>query len=116
MLRSLEDGDEGNDDELIVELIDLYLETGAREIKAIETAAANRDQGALSRTAHMLKGSSLTVGAARVGSVCEQLEALDEQSISERADELVRDLEMEFASAREVLTVERQNRSKGAFV
>jgi HPt (histidine-containing phosphotransfer) domain-containing protein len=108
VLVDLENGDD--DEDLVTELIDLFLENAEREVKAIKTAALERNESSRKERAHALKGSSSTIGAWRVAKLCEQLEVLAEQNSSARIDELVRKLESEFASAREVLVGERRER------
>jgi len=114
VLNSLEDiGDDG-DSSLIVELIDLYHENGTRQVDEIKAAAAKMDEQGWKNSAHALKGSSLTMGASRVGQLC----ALLEQSLgsnSDEAAELVRNLEKEFVSAGVVFAGERQRRLTTAF-
>src|SRR2546423_15414328 len=64
------------DDEpdIIVELIDLYLEDALRRLAAIEQAQAQRDELALRRLAHCLKGSSASLGLCQLATLCAELE------------------------------------------
>jgi CheY-like chemotaxis protein len=91
-------------------LIDLYLESAEREVKAIKAAAIVRDLSSMKQRVHALRGSSSTIGAGRVANLCEQLEETSEQSSAAATDQLVRQLESEFASARTALVAERRER------
>src|SRR4051794_40942175 len=66
--------DDGSD--LVVELIDLYLEGTRRRVQAIREAVRDKQWIALKRSAHTLKGSSSTLGVRMVAKVCEELESI----------------------------------------
>ncbi|HIF42270.1 MAG TPA: Hpt domain-containing protein [Planctomycetes bacterium] len=68
--------DLGGEDEpdLIVELIDLFLEDADTRVTALESAARSKDWDQVSRLAHTLKGSSATMGAARFSVACRTVE------------------------------------------
>ena len=106
VLISLESDDGGMDSDLAVELIDLYLENGTRQVNEIKAAAAKMDEESLKQTAHALKGSSLTMGAGGVAKLCEQLEWQSSAGVSELAQKL----ESAFASTVEIFKTERQKR------
>ena len=112
VLSSLEDVDEGSS--LIVELIDLYQENGARQIDEIKAAAAKMDGESLKQSAHALKGSSLTMGASQVADLCQQLETPQHTDL-DTTFRLAGKLETAFASATHVFAVERQRRLLPAF-
>lgn len=111
VLRSLVDCDDEEDWGLITELIDLYLESGERELHAIKAAALEGDQRSIRQRCHKLRGSSSTIGAWAIAKICEQLEEADEQN-APRVDKLVGELESEFASTRKVLVAEREETSQ----
>lgn len=66
-------------------------------IKAMGEAEARRDQEAIKRAAHTLKGSSGNLGARALQSLCASIESND------RPKDWRRQLDLEFASARRVL-------------
>ena len=62
------------DRECVLELIDIYCEEAPRLIRAIADAIQSGDGRALTAHAHALKGSSLNLGAQRMGTLCLSLE------------------------------------------
>jgi CheY-like chemotaxis protein/HPt (histidine-containing phosphotransfer) domain-containing protein len=110
VLMDLENGDDDEGADLITELIDLYLENAEFEVNAIKTAALKRDAGSIRKRVHSLKGSSSTIGAGRIAKLCAALEETVEGRSPERTNELVKNLESEFSSARTVLLAERRGR------
>jgi len=100
--------DEPQDDGLVIELIDLYLENSARQVSEIKCAIEAKKPQLLKQTAHALKGSSLTIGARGVGKVCEQIER--EQIGSSVLADLLTKLESTFASTSAALQLARRNR------
>lgn len=99
--------DDGPD--LIVELIDLYLQDAPQRILAIREAAVATEWVLLKRAAHNLKGSSGNLGVRHVAEICEKLERVCPDSY-ERVAALVELLEYRFAKARQALATERQRR------
>src|SRR3977135_3259564 len=71
-LLALMDGDR----ELLLELIDVFLEDAPQRIQAVQSALADRDADAVYRAAHALKGSAGNFGAPEVVSRANRLEAL----------------------------------------
>jgi HPt (histidine-containing phosphotransfer) domain-containing protein len=64
------------DDDLIRSVIDLYVEHTPPLLEGLERAVVGNDPVAAKRIAHRLKGSSLSIGAAAIGQLCIQVEAL----------------------------------------
>ena len=109
LLIELEDDDGSVDENLVVELIDLYLQNGTRQVNEIKTAAGNKREETLKHTAHALKGSSLTMGASMVAKLCAELEQANIQN-SDKVADLLHKLETAFASSGEIFKSERQKR------
>jgi HPt (histidine-containing phosphotransfer) domain-containing protein len=97
--------DDGSD--ILIELIDLYLQATSERITAMRDAADERDWDLLKRNAHTLKGSSSTIGLRRIAQVCEELEATSFTS-GDVVDTFVQALESRFIEAREALIAERE--------
>src|SRR5437660_7395479 len=74
VLTSFEEAQLDGVPDLIVELIDLYLEDAPHRLTAIEEALNRRDGQALKRAAHCLRGSSANLGALQVALICEEVE------------------------------------------
>ncbi|MEN9355358.1 MAG: hypothetical protein RL318_2683 [Fibrobacterota bacterium] len=67
------------DEELLNEIIDIFLEDAPRLFLALKQSRVDRDQKSTERQAHSLKGASANVGAVML------------QEISSRAESAVRD-------------------------
>jgi HPt (histidine-containing phosphotransfer) domain-containing protein len=65
----------GEDDAFLAELIDTYLDDGARQVADLVAAAAAGDVEAMVRPAHTLKSASDSIGALRLADGCRALEA-----------------------------------------
>ncbi len=101
--------DDGSD--LVIELIDLYLQDASQQILAIGKASASAGWAQLKRAAHNLKGSSSTLGVRHVAEICEKLEVGScRPDPSDGVEVLIQLLEYKFAKARQALTDERQRR------
>ena len=83
----------GGEDEpdLIVELIDLFLEDADSRILALEEAVKVRDWDQVAKIAHTLKGASATIGAVRFSSACRavEMEARDGGLATESLDHAI---------------------------
>ena len=109
VLASLDEAWEEGEPDLVVELIDLYLGDAPQWVEAMRTAAAGDDATVLKRAAHTLKGSSGSLGIRQVAEVCRMLELNCSESAA-RVDELLQQLDREFATARAALAAERMRR------
>jgi len=100
--------DDGSD--LIVELIDLYLQEMPRRVTEIREASIATEWVLLKRAAHNLKGSSANLGVRYVAETCEKLERLNSYDSPQVVAALIQLLEYESAMARSALAAERQRR------
>src|ERR1700730_17007182 len=89
--------------DLIVELIDLYLQDAPHRLAAIEEALAKKDERALKRAAHCLRGSSGNLGVLQIALICEELERIECHDWFSGVQPLLSCLEKEFARVRQVL-------------
>jgi HPt (histidine-containing phosphotransfer) domain-containing protein len=108
-LASLDGAWAEGESDLVVELIDLYLGDAPQWIAAMRTAAAGDDATVLKRAAHTLKGSSGSLGVRQVAETCRLLE-LNCSGSAARVEELLQELDREFATARAALAAERMRR------
>lgn len=97
--------------DLVVELIDLYIEDALVKMRGMHEVLAGRDGAALKRLAHSLKGSSGNVGARSVAALCAELERIDCDDSFEKAGELLTRLRFECERAGAVFVTERQRRT-----
>jgi DNA-binding response OmpR family regulator/HPt (histidine-containing phosphotransfer) domain-containing protein len=102
--------DEDIEANLVVELIDLYLENASRQVREINAAATQKADHKIRELAHALKGSSLTIGVGDVAQVCAELEQENTRKTG-GVTELANKLEAAFMRAGEILKGERQKRA-----
>ena len=80
-----------------------WIETAEERMTDIRAALEEDDATALAEAAHGLKGSSLTLGVARMGDLCKRLEMLGRNGSTVGAAEVAAELAAEEANAREAL-------------
>lgn len=104
-LRGLQE--EGEDD-LLAELIDLFLQDAPTRITAIREAVELADWAALAERAHSLKGSCASLGAVHMADLCARLEAMG-RDLAERGDAptVSGELEHQYALVQDALRRER---------
>jgi len=100
-LRSLQE--EGEDD-LLVELIDLFLQDAPGRIAAIRSAVESRDWIGVAERAHSLKGSCASLGAVQMATLCARLETVG-RDVTQRpgAVGLQEELERQYGLVRDAL-------------
>ena len=108
VIASLDEAWEEGEADLVVELIDLYLGDAPQWVEAMRAAAAGDDATALKRAAHTLKGSSGSLGIRQVAETCRMLELSCSESAA--VEELLQQLNRDFATARAALAAERIRR------
>jgi HPt (histidine-containing phosphotransfer) domain-containing protein len=110
LLNAFEELQLNDGSDLIVELIDLYLQEVSRRVTKIREASIATEWVLLKRAAHNLKGSSGNLGLRHVAETCQKLEWMDRHDSPETVAELVRLLEYESARANASLAAVRQGR------
>ncbi|MCA9664568.1 MAG: response regulator [Myxococcales bacterium] len=95
----------GNDPSGLERLIGLFLEDTPQRIRDVEQALSRGDMKACAEAAHTLKGSTAYFGAARMKTLCANVEARaradDPEGVRTKLDELVREMaEVERALAK----------------
>lgn len=110
VLNSFEDMELDNGGDLIVELIDLYLEEGQRQLAIIEKAIETKDRDAIKRASHSLRGSSGNLGILQMALICEEMEKQDCNDPFPFLEELMVSLEQEFDHVQVILSTERERR------
>jgi two-component system sensor histidine kinase BarA len=101
----------GGELDFVDDLVDTYLEDGARQLAALRTAAAEGDVEGLTRAAHSLKSGSLNVGALALGALARSLEEVGRGGAVPDAGERIAALEASFDDARCALLAERAHRA-----
>lgn len=82
------------DPQLRRELVSMFLQQATTSASDIAQAIALRDGPALHREAHLLKGSSASVGASRLAAICEDLCRRGQESEFEDSARLLAELEV----------------------
>lgn len=83
-------------DEMLKELIEVYLEDAPARLQAIREAANNTDAMALQQATHALRSMSVTIGAIQFGSLCDVLEQNAKEQNLQNALTLATQIEQEF--------------------
>lgn len=86
----------GDDTSLLLEVIDIFIDTGPAMLTAIKSALEAEDAQALEKTAHALKGSAGNFGAQAVVRSAAALETLGNSGSLAGARELLGELEHEL--------------------
>jgi CheY-like chemotaxis protein len=90
-------------------LIGIYLKSAPELVRAMRHAADAGDAAAVGRAAHSLKSSSLNVGAARLGSLCREIETAAKSTPPATSVALVAALESEYLRVAQLLGAELGN-------
>ena len=103
--------------DIAVTLIDLFLQEAGSQAQQLREAGRRGDTGALKSAAHNLKGSSMTMGAKRLGLLCTDVEehAGCPSSVDAPAlfMALITELDRELVNVRHALLAERERVSQG---
>jgi HPt (histidine-containing phosphotransfer) domain-containing protein len=109
----LQELEKETDFEFIVELIDLYLNETPRQVKFMLETLKQQEFLALTIIAHTLKGSSLNLGAKKLGALCSKLEDLGRASQPVPENMYVAEIEEELARVMALLKEYKQKKSDG---
>lgn len=111
VLTGLEGAQVEGEPDIVVELMELYLEDASGKLAAMREDLTGKGGGSVSRLAHSLRGSSANLGARRVAALCEELERMCEGDRSCVGRVLLDKLESELACVRRVFEAERLRRA-----
>jgi len=103
MLSHLSHLQDEHGDELVVELVELFVSNTPMLLTAMREALAHGDSDGLQQVAHTLKGSSSNLGAEPLTSLCVALEEHGQAGEMQEAVPLIDKLEQEFARVKLVL-------------
>lgn len=84
-------------------LIQTYITDSSERIEALHQALTGDDQDAFAKTAHSFKGSSINIGACRLGDLCLTAEQIGREGRLEEARQLLPELEAEFITVRQLM-------------
>lgn len=89
VVESLKALDEEGGPSLFLELIDLFVDDAAAQLRSLQTALDAGDVRLLERVAHTLKSSSANIGATQLSALCLELEKLGRAGTLQGAESLV---------------------------
>jgi HPt (histidine-containing phosphotransfer) domain-containing protein len=93
----------------VVALIGQFIEEAGAQVERMREAGQRVDAPALKAIAHALRGSSMMLGATRLGCLCEQIErGAGQEAGFVWPDALLSDLDREFVKVRDALRAELQ--------
>lgn len=84
-------------------LIQTYISDSRERIEALHQALFAADQDAFAKTAHSFKGSSINIGASRLGDLCRQAEVAGREGRLDDARQMLPELEAEFVTVRQLM-------------
>lgn len=111
VLANLEGAQIDGEPDIVVELMELYLEDAAVKLAAMRGKTVGKNGLPLSRLAHSLRGSSANLGARGVSALCAELERASEDASSLGVEALLKSLEVELAHVRGVFEAECRRRA-----
>lgn len=77
-------------------LISTYLSDSRDRIEALRSALRSADADSFTRSAHSFKGSSVNIGAPRLGAICMEAEVAGREGRLGQADNILEVMEREF--------------------
>jgi HPt (histidine-containing phosphotransfer) domain-containing protein len=98
----------GGDTAYVAEIIDAFLVDTPRLLLDLRQAMEQKQGDSLRRAAHTLKGSSASLGAMTLASLCQELEALGKSGTMAGVAARIAQAETEYETVRVALTAVRQ--------
>ena len=111
VLRSYEKIQIDGEPDLIVELIDLYVEDAPRRLAVMKLSLTETNWLSLKREAHSLRGSSGNLGASKMALICDEIEGLESRDPFP-VEALLSCLEQELEQVSNIFLAERQRRTQ----
>jgi CheY-like chemotaxis protein len=90
-------------DALVQKVIAAYVGDTPRHLATLREAVDGMDASSVRRVAHSLKSASANIGAARLATLCKELEQLGRADTVAGADRILTDMEHEFQTVRHSL-------------
>jgi CheY-like chemotaxis protein len=109
VIAQFREGDAPGAQDFSMMLIDEFIKEAASQLLLLGDARQRQDVRALKAIAHSLKGSSMTMGARRLATLCTQMEThADSHPGGAVTSVLMTELDQEFVKVREALEAERK--------
>ena len=103
VIQELLDLGDGGDPELLVDLIQMFLEDGPVKLQKILDGVCEGDLEKIERAAHSLKGSSGNLGAVALQDSAEIFQVASREKATDRMHDSVEKLSADFTSAETAL-------------
>jgi HPt (histidine-containing phosphotransfer) domain-containing protein len=103
VVASLKALDDDGGDSLFLELIDLFVDDAAAQIRSLQNSLKCGDVRGVERSAHSLKSSCANIGARRMSQICFELEKLGRSGTLDGVEALVAGADRAYIQVREVL-------------
>ena len=84
-------------------LIQTYISDSRDRIDALHQALSDKDPDVFTKAAHSFKGSSVNIGAPRLGALCLRIERCGREGDLETGRQLMAALEAEFGTVRRLM-------------
>jgi HPt (histidine-containing phosphotransfer) domain-containing protein len=110
ILARLQELENETDHEFVLELIDIYISETPKHLTALKAALKEKNLSALTIAAHTLKGSSLNLGAKKLGALCYKLEELGRSGLPILPDTNSQAIEEELEEVTSKLLNFKQNK------
>ncbi len=94
----------GNGTDVLVKVIDLYLDNSSHLMDRLREGINCKDFLAIGEVAHRLNSSSATLGAQNLAGLCRQLEAMSQGRVVDNAGSMLSNIEAEYIRVRQALT------------
>jgi len=88
------------DEEVVKEILNLYLEKTPEQISAVSEAVMKKDASLIRSSAHSLKGSSGNVGAVKLSQTAQKMEMIGKEGDLSQAEGLMKEIEENFRGFR----------------
>ena len=89
---------------LLKRLIEMFFQQVPDAIDSMKSQIASQQATELRETAHMLKGSSMTIGATQMQALCQKLQHIAEANDFSEADSLLNQLEESYTVTHQKLS------------
>ena len=88
-------------------LIEQFIQEAESQVESLRNAGQGGDAHAMRSAAHCLRGSSLAMGATRLGALCARMETHAADCAGGGTSDLMLDIDQEFIKVRDALAAER---------
>ena len=107
VIGQFRDGDTAPLPDFALGLIEQFIQEAQSQVESLRNAGTGGDARAMKSAAHCLRGSSLTMGATRLGALCARMETHAADYAGGGTPDLILEIDQEFIKVRNALAAER---------